>query len=172
MRDIRKNEKKVLDPDSGEAMGTKALENRDGKTKSDKDFKEISNAEKLEWVKKKLEEGGEEDVEGVAGEIVGKKLRFHFTDVDLPPQFLFDIELNAGIYNIKLNKKHPAFLNFFKLLADQDDISSDEPSSEKGLKLLLESWARLEDESPENLKMQLQDIRLEWGKLARQFFKS
>ena len=172
VRDIRKNEKKVLDPDSGEAMGTKALENRDGKTKSDKDFKEISNAEKLEWVKKKLEEGGEEDVEGVAGEIVGKKLRFHFTDVDLPPQFLFDIELNAGIYNIKLNKKHPAFLNFFKLLADQDDISSDEPSSEKGLKLLLESWARLEDESPENLKMQLQDIRLEWGKLARQFFKS
>jgi hypothetical protein len=108
----------------------------------------------------------------VAGDIVGKKLRFHFTDVDLPPQFLFDIELNAGIYNIKLNKKHPAFLNFFKLLSDQDDVNSDEPSSEKGLKLLLESWARLEDEAPENLKIQLQDIRLEWGKLARLFFKT
>ena len=63
------------------------------------------------------EEGGEEDVKAVTGHIVGKKLRFHFTDVDLPPQFLFDIELNAGIYNIKLNKKHPAFLNFFKLLS-------------------------------------------------------
>jgi hypothetical protein len=64
-------------------------------------------------------------------------------------------------------------LNFFKLLTDQDEnIDSDEPSSEKGLKLLLESWARLEDEAPENLKIQLQDIRLEWGKLARLFFKS
>ena len=172
VRNIRKNTKKGLAPDSGEMTGTKALDDRDGKTQSDKDFKNISDAEKLEWVKKKLEEGGEDDVEEVAGDIVGKKLRFHFTDVDLPPQFLFDIELNAGIYNIKLNKKHPAFLNFFKLLSDQDDVNSDEPSSEKGLKLLLESWARLEDEAPENLKIQLQDIRLEWGKLARLFFKS
>ena len=173
VRDIRKNTKKELDPDSGEATGTKAIDGRDKKTQSDKDFKDISDAEKLEWVKKKLEEGGEENAAEVAGDIVGKKLRFHFTDVDLPPQFLFDIELNAGIYNIKLNKKHPAFLNFFKLLTDQDEnIDSDEPSSEKGLKLLLESWARLEDEAPENLKIQLQDIRLEWGKLARLFFKS
>ena len=172
VRDIRKNEKKGLDPDSGEATGTKAIDGRDKKTQSDKDFKDISDAEKLEWVKKKLEEGGEENVDEVAGDIVGKKLRFHFTDVNLPPQFLFDIELNAGIYNIKLNKKHPAFLNFFKLLSDQEDVNNDEPSSEKGLKLLLESWARLEDEAPENLKIQLQDIRLEWGKLARLFFKA
>ena len=173
IRVIRKNTLKPLQPDSGEAVGTKALEPRDGRAKSDKDFKEISDAEKLEWVKKKLEEGGEEKSEEVATGIVEKKLRFHFTDVELPPQFLFDIELNAGIYNIKLNKKHPAFLNFFKLLSDQEENNNaDEPSAEKGLKLLLESWARLEDEAPENLRTQLQDIRLEWGKLARLFFKS
>ena len=89
--------------------------------------------------------------------------------------FLFDIGLSAGIYFIKLNKKHPAFSNFFKLLADQDDELNnghDEPSAERGLKLLLESWARMEDEAPESTKEQLQDIRLEWGKLARLFFKS
>ncbi len=173
IRVIRKNTLKPLQPDSGEAVGTKALEPRDGRAKSDKDFKEISDAEKLEWVKKKLEEGGEEKSEEVATGIVEKKLRFHFTDVELPPQFLFDIELNAGIYNIKLNKKHPAFLNFFKLLSDQEENNNaDEPSAEKGLKLLLESWARLEDEAPESLRTQLQDIRLEWGKLARLFFKS
>jgi hypothetical protein len=56
VRDIRKNEKKGLDPDSGEATGTKAIDGRDKKTQSDKDFKDISDAEKLEWVKKKLEE--------------------------------------------------------------------------------------------------------------------
>ena len=170
---IRKGSLKPLNPDSGETAGTKALGPRDGRAKSDDDFKKISDAEKFEWVKKKLEEGGEEKSEEMATGIVEKKLRFHFTDVELPPQFLFDIELNAGIYNIKLNKKHPAFLNFFKLLADQEENSNtDEPSAEKGLKLLLESWARLEDEAPENLKTQLQDIRLEWGKLARLFFKS
>ena len=110
--------------------------------------------------------------ENSENEIIGKKLRFHFTDVDnLPRQMLFDIELKAGIYNIKLNKQHPAFLDFFKLLADQDSLEEGQPSSERGLKLLLESWARLEDEAPENLKDQLQEIRFQWGTLALAFFK-
>ena len=131
------------------------------------------NHENDAMLKKQLEEAGVENVNESASEIVTKKLRFHFTDVELPPQFLFDIELKAGIYNIKLNKNHPAFLNFFKLLEDKDDKSNnDEPSAERGLKLLLESWARLEDEASENLKAELQDIRLEWGKLARLFFKN
>ena len=177
VRNIRKDSLNKRGKDSAEASGSKLLEEREKKTKSDEDFKLISDAEKLKSIMEQLEAGGEDEDEMKknAADIIGKKLRFHFTDVELPPQFLFDIELKAGIYNIKLNKKHPAFLNFFKLLSDQDDElnnGNDEPSSERGLKLLLESWARLEDEAPQNLKEQLQDIRLEWGKLARLFFKS
>jgi hypothetical protein len=177
VRNIRKDSLNKRGKDSAEASGSKLLEEREKKTKSDEDFKLISDAEKLKSIMEQLEAGGEDEDEKKknAADIIGKKLRFHFTDVELPPQFLFDIELKAGIYNIKLNKKHPAFLNFFKLLSDQDDElnnGNDEPSSERGLKLLLESWARLEDEAPQNLKEQLQDIRLEWGKLARLFFKS
>ena len=177
VRNIRKDSLNKRGKDSAEASGSKLLEEREKKTKSDEDFKLISDAEKLKSIMEQLEAGGEDEDEKKknAADIIGKKLRFHFTDVELPPQFLFDIELKAGIYNIKLNKKHPAFLNFFKLLSDQDDElnnGNDEPSAERGLKLLLESWARLEDEAPENLKEQLQDIRLEWGKLARLFFKS
>ena len=177
IRNIRKDTLVKRGPGSAEVSGTKLLGEREQKTKSDEDFKLISDAEKLKSIMEQLEAGGEDESEKKknAQDIVGKKLRFHFTDVELPPQFLFDIELRAGIYNIKLNKKHPAFLNFFKLLADQDDElnnGNDEPSAERGLKLLLESWARLEDEAPQNLKEQLQDIRLEWGKLARLFFKS
>ena len=177
VRNIRKDSLNKRGKDSAEASGSKLLEEREKKTKSDEDFKLISDAEKLKSIMEQLEAGGEDEDEMKknAADIIGKKLRFHFTDVELPPQFLFDIELKAGIYNIKLNKKHPAFLNFFKLLSDQDDElnnGNDEPSAERGLKLLLESWARLEDEAPENLKEQLQDIRLEWGKLARLFFKS
>ena len=177
VRNIRKDSLNKRGKDSAEASGSKLLEEREKKTKSDEDFKLISDAEKLKSIMEQLEAAGEDEDEKKknAADIIGKKLRFHFTDVELPPQFLFDIELKAGIYNIKLNKKHPAFLNFFKLLSDQDDElnnGNDEPSSERGLKLLLESWARLEDEAPQNLKEQLQDIRLEWGKLARLFFKS
>ena len=175
IRNIRKNILTNRGHGSAEKSGSDALDDRDKKTQSDREFIAISDAEKMDFIKKQLEEAGDENVEVNAADIVGKKLRFHFTDVELPPQFLFDIELKVGIYNIKLNKKHPAFSNFFKFLADQDDELNnghDEPSAERGLKLLLESWARLEDEASESLKEQLQDIRLEWGKLARLFFKS
>jgi len=45
--------------------------------------------------------------------------------------------------------------------------------SRKGLKLLLAAWARYEDEQPEGKRRQeLQDTRVEWGKIARQFLES
>ena len=45
--------------------------------------------------------------------------------------------------------------------------------SRKGLKLLLAAWARYEDEQPEGKRQQnLQDSRVEWGKIARQFLES
>jgi len=173
VRSIRKDTgKKPGSKDSPESEGTTIVNERPTKTKSDEEFKRKTDAEKLEFIKKQLEEAGNENVDENANEIIGKKLRFHFTDVDnLPRQMLFDIELKAGIYNIKLNKQHPAFLDFFKLLADQDSLEDGQPSSERGLKLLLESWARLEDEAPENLRDQLQEIRLQWGTLALAFFK-
>jgi hypothetical protein len=159
--------------DSPEAVGTTALNNTGKKTKSDDDFKNVSEKEKIQIIKEQLEKGEEDNTDEGAEEIVKKKLRFHFTDVDLPAQMLFDIQQKAGIYNIQLNKNHPAFNNFFKLIAEQDLLNdSEEHSAEKGLKLLLESWARLEDEASENLKEELQNIRLEWGKLARLFFRS
>jgi len=160
-------------PDSPEAVGTTAISNTGKTTQSDDDFKTVSEEEKIKIIKQQLEQGEEENADEGAEEIVKKKLRFHFTDVNLPAQMLFDIQPKAGIYNIQLNKNHPAFNNFFKLIAEQDALNeSEEHSAEKGLKLLLESWARLEDEASENLKEELQNIRLEWGKLARLFFRS
>ena len=160
-------------PDSPEAVGTTAIGNTGKTTQSDDDFKTVSEEEKIKIIKEQLEQAEEENADEGAEEIVKKKLRFHFTDVNLPAQMLFDIQPKAGIYNIQLNKNHPAFNNFFKLIAEQDTLNdSEEHSAEKGLKLLLESWARLEDEASENLKEELQNIRLEWGKLARLFFKS
>lgn len=166
-------QKKPGRADSPETLGTTAIGNTGKTTKSDDDFKNVSEEEKIRIIKEQLEQAEEENIDEGAEEIVKKKLRFHFTDVKLPAQMLFDIQQSAGIYNIQLNKNHPAFNNFFKLIAEQDAINdSEEHSAEKGLKLLLESWARLEDEASENLKEELQNIRLEWGKLARLFFRS
>ena len=57
VRVIRKGTTKLDDPNSAEAAGTKVTKDRDGKAKSDEDFKNASAAEKIAWVKKNLEEG-------------------------------------------------------------------------------------------------------------------
>ena len=148
------------------------VNNPDTETAGEKEWKKKSDAEKIRIIKEQLENSGDENAAANANDIVGKKLRFHFTDVKLMPQILFDIELKAGIYNIKLNKDHPAFLSFFKLLDDLSEDDNEEDSPLKGLKLLLESWARLEDEATESTREQLQEIRFKWGMLARKFFKN
>ena len=89
----------------------------------------------------------------------------------MPGQFLFDIKFEKGIYNIIINKSHPAHTNFINLLHRIDKLTPDsEPSAEKGLKLLLESWAIMEDEASEKTEAELQDIRYKWGSLANTFF--
>ena len=176
LKQVRSYRKGVQNKPSGsgsaEGQGTDVIANSDTETESDKEFKAKSDAEKIKIITEQLENSGDENAVENAGDIVGKKLRFHFTDVNLMPQILFDIELKAGIYNIKLNKAHPAFLSFFKLLDDLSEENNEEDSPLKGLKLLLESWARLEDEASDNLKEQLQEIRFKWGMIARKFFKS
>ena len=59
------------------------------------------------------------------------------------------------------------------LLSRVDKITPEsEPSTEKGLKLLLDNiWAIMEDEATEKTEAELQDIRYKWGSLANDFFK-
>jgi len=171
IREYKKGHLKKTDPNSAEVAGTIKIKDRE-KTKTDKEFEKSTNKEKIKSIIKQLEEAEDENSRENAEDIAKKKLRFVFTDVNLPAQFLFDIQPIQGIYHIKLNKNHPAYSDFFNILAKQEDLTEEgEPSAERGLKLLLESWARLEDEAPEDLKEELINIRLEWGKLARLFFK-
>jgi len=89
--------KKRGTPDSPEAVGTTAISNTGKTTKSDDDFKTVSEEEKIKIIKQQLEEAEEDNTDEGAEEIVKKKLRFHFTDVNLPAQMLFDIQPKAGI---------------------------------------------------------------------------
>ena len=104
-------------------------------------------------------------------DIDNKNKDFQFMNILQLKWILLNL-ISKNNYNIKLNKDHPAFLSFFKLLDDLSEEGNEEDSPLKGLKLLLESWARLEDEASDNLKEQLQEIRFKWGLLARKFFKN
>lgn len=171
-----KNSGKAPATDSAEVEGSKILENRKEKTKTDQVYLETKKTELEEFIKQKAISSGEvsneEEGKKYAQEYVKRGTRFLFTFETLPGQFLFDIRYEKGIYNIVINKNHPAHPNFINLLSRVDKITPEsEPSTEKGLKLLLESWAIMEDEATEKTEAELQDIRYKWGSLANDFFK-
>jgi len=171
-----KSNKKAPQPDSAEVEGSKILEGRKEKTKTDKVYLETQKEDLKEFIKEKAiltgEVSTEEEGEIFAQEYVKRGTRFLFTFEPLPGQFLFDIRHEKGIYNIIINKNLPAHPNFINLLSRIDKITPDsEPSTEKGLKLLLESWAIMEDEATEKTETELQDIRYKWGSLANDFFQ-
>ena len=86
-------------------------------------------------------------------------------------QMLFDVTYTVGVITIIINSSHPGYDHLYQLLDLHNEENEDSPAL-TGLKLLLESWARMEDEADQKLKDQLMDIRYNWGKLARQFFES
>ena len=98
------------------------------------------------------------------------------TSEEISSPIFFDIRFKEGQYQIIINKKHPAYLDFFNLLEKENDGKSvDEPSSDRAIKLMLAAWAALEDESSSNnseYSNQLQDIKLRWGQIFRDLLVS
>ena len=64
---------------------------------------------------------------------------------------------------------HPAHDELWALLESENKKEAEDSPSLKGLKLILAAWARLEDEASGDELTNLQDIRLSWGKIARDF---
>lgn len=111
-----------------------------------------------------------EDATRIAVASIQKKLRYVFTNAELASPAIFDVSEKAGELFIKINMNHPAYENFFDLLNSENQETVDTPTL-TGLKLLLTAWARMEDEASERSLEQLQDIRIEWGKIARDFLR-
>ena len=81
---------------------------------------------------------------------------------------MFDIRSKAGKLFVILNDMHPAKEGLFELLNENDEDSS---RALKALKLLLEAWARLEDEAEAKQRQVLADVRADWGRIARDFLQ-
>ena len=108
-----------------------------------------------------------EDATRIAAERIQTDVRFSFSEAALSSAAIFDISQDRGEYVIKFNNRHPAFDGFIRYL----DVNQDTEDSEafKGLKLLLCAWTRMEDEAIGREKESIQDIRIKWGQLSRNF---
>jgi hypothetical protein len=110
-------------------------------------------------------------------EIVRDGRKFEFIHVDLETSAFFSVRPRGGTILIQLNTTHPAYRHLIALLEDDLDAADVEQlrgrmrKSYDGLKLLLEAWARYEDELPATKKDQARDARADWGRVAREFLR-
>lgn len=83
---------------------------------------------------------------------------------------MFDVTSKAGVIIITINTKHPAHQHLFDLLREAEESVPESPALQ-GLQLLLTAWARMEDEASPERKIELEDMRGEWGRIARDFIR-
>jgi hypothetical protein len=140
------------------------------KGESDSDALNLTDEDKKQKIKESLvgtkAVDSEEEADKIASLIVNFKQKFHFLDAELPGPAFFDVTAEAGTLMVKINSKHPVYDTIISHLNTQRQ--SEELSA---IHLLLGAWARLEDEADGSYRETLQDIRTDWGKIARDFLR-
>jgi hypothetical protein len=116
--------------------------------------------------------------EELVSKVIASGIKYIFVPADLEGSIFFSVRPVAGEIVIKINNNHAAFDKLLSVLEEPvgDEVTAAElanrlSKASDGLKLLLMSWARYEDEAGTALKTQLQDMRTDWGRLAAEFLK-
>ena len=121
---------------------------------------------------------GAATAEELISKVIESGIKYIFVQADLEGSIFFSVRPVAGEIVIKINNNHAAFDKLLSVLEQPvgDDVTAAEladrlSKASDGLKLLLMSWARYEDEAGSALKTQLQDMRTDWGRIAAEFLK-
>lgn len=172
--------KRHNDDSSPEARGTQVTRERQKQGHSGaSDAGETLSAEaRKEEIEKTLQQEGvtKEQATELAATTVDIGLKYVFATADLESPAFFSVKPKGGSLIILLNSNHPAYEHLVEAL-DQDNsggtiegLTARLTVARDGLKLLLEAWARYEDEQPDGRrKEQAQDARQDWGRMAKVF---
>jgi hypothetical protein len=115
-----------------------------------------------------------------AQQTVAQNRKFLIQHQSLDSASFFSVRHMVGVIVMVLNIDHPAYSHLIELL--EDPPATAEINSEvlrdrltrchDGLKLLIEAWARFEDELPDSERVRAQDFRNDWGRVAREFLST
>ena len=171
-------------PDSPEVQGTRETRRRqeEGYAGTSDPDETAPPEDRRDAIEQELVDQGVPPTQAkeLAATTVSDGIKFVFNESDLETSAFFSVRPRGGALIITLNTSHPAYDHLIELL-DTPDLENQAPeelvarlnNAWKGLKLLLEAWARYEDEQPEGPRRnQAQDIRNDWGRVARQFLES
>ena len=144
-------------------------------TNTDKERKQKPAQEREDGLKAQfiLYGQSEQDAQELARMVVQENLSYQFTSRHLPGYQIFNVERKEGVLLIELNTDHPVY-DLLRHVEGRLDEESDETDpafqSIVAIRLLLSSWARMEDQTgsdPE--RRQIQHIAMDWGRQVDKF---
>ena len=172
----RQTRKRHRDRDSAERRGTAAtreLQEQGHHGVSD-DAESLPTETRLQELQLGLQEAGvpQDVARQEASDAVHSGMKFQFTEAALDSPAFFSVQPRGGVILIALNTKHPVHEHLIEVLDPNESAGNGSlQNAREGLRLLLEAWARYEDEQPEGTRRDsCMDARNDWGRVARHFF--
>lgn len=99
---------------------------------------------------------------GGGGDETYEEIRVRFISGDSSGPAMFSLDFLAGMLQVNVNSQHPLGPLIARVMERDDEEAS------RLVKLMLISWARMEDEMPtERMRHRVADIRNDWGRYAR-----
>ena len=139
-------------------------------TKTDKDREQIPPGERESSLTEQLMEfvPTRDDAQELAKMLVREDISYQFNPTQLDGFQMFNVRPMPGVLHIGLNTEHRIY-DLLKYLEDSIDESVDEsnPAFQAAvtLRLLLTSWARMEDQTESSeVRRHIQDIGVNWGR--------
>lgn len=120
----------------------------------------------------------EDTAQSMVDEALEKDWRVRWLSSPQDTSAFFNIDLLAGMLQVSFNTEHPLHSELMTVLEDvPEDASEDElrqrlSRASDTFKLLVFSWARMEDEIPSKRdRNRVADARRDWGRYARDFIE-
>lgn len=168
------------DVNAAEVRGTTATRQRQGegyRGRSDPAEERPDEERQLE-LEQAIEEAGLPlgQAHILAHRTIEDRLKYVFVESAMDTPAFFSVAPRGGAIMVRINTEHPVYTHLIEVLEKQEDDSPENAegrlaNAREGLKLLLEAWARYEDEQPEGPRRDAaMDARSDWGRVARRFF--
>ena len=139
-------------------------------TKTDKDRDRIPPEEREEGLTEQFVELGQapEDAQQLARRLIEEDLAYQFNSTQLDGFQMFNVRSNQAVLHINLNTDHPIYDLLKHIEGDLDDnVDESDPAFQASvaIRLLLSSWARMEDQTESrDERARIQDIAMNWGR--------
>ena len=139
-------------------------------TRTDEDRERIPSQEREARLTEQFVESGQadHDAQQLAKLLIQEDLSYQFNSAQLDGYQIFNVRSNQGILHINLNTDHPIY-DLLKHIEDglPEDVDESNPAFQAsvGIRLLLSSWARMEDQTEARKdRISIQHIATNWGR--------